>query len=213
MQPQEEKQIKKGVSLYVKSGAILLLFVLSIIVVACGATNTTTTASNGPVPTVTIQLGKKQSPTPPPPPFSCAAWVTETTPRAGVSTIVVNAKYTRITNGNPEGISGATALATVHWADKRADTTVSATTTPDGLATFPISVPQDTNPALVNHVTLIDVTFNGGGNTCTASQARAAYFVLLPATVTPTPSPDASATPTGAPGADMTPTPPGKKKN
>lgn len=188
MQPEEKTQLKNSSSwaLYLKCGAIFLLFLLSIIVVACGTSSSSAeTTINGPQPTVTIRFDNKLSPTPTLAGFYCGAWVTNTTPNLGTGVVVVNAKFTRNTNGNPEGVANATAQATVHWASGGAST-ATAQTTIDGLAIFNITVPAD---ATVNRENLVSVQFSGAGTTCTVDNTRPAYFVLLPATVTPTPSP------------------------
>ncbi len=191
MQPPIEKQVKNGASafLYLKCGAILSLFLLSALIVACSTSGTPTTANlSEPTVTVTIQLGNSdQSPTPTASPYYCGAWVTNATPSSAAGTVVVNAKFTQNVNGNPVGIGDATAQATVLWADGTSEA-LSVTTTSDGLAIFDVALPTNTQ-GLLNKETLVTITFAKAGiPTCTVDQARAAYFVVVQGTpmVTPT---------------------------
>lgn len=190
MQPLIEKQRKNGTFLYLKCGAILALFLLSALVVACGASGTTTTAANlnGPAVTVTIQLGNTGlSPTPTASPYYCGAWVTNATPSSTSGTVVVNSKFTQTVNGNPVGVADATAQATVLWADGTSEA-LSATTTSDGLAIFDVAMPTNAQ-ALLNKESLVTITFAKAGiPTCTVDQARAAYFVVVQGTPTVTPT-------------------------
>src|ERR1017187_5781084 len=123
------KQLKTGspFALYLKCGAIFILFALSIIVVACGSNGTDTNIDN-PVVTVTIDLGNNSSPTPPVPAYSCNAWVTNTTPSVFSNSIAVYAKFTHNVDGNPEGIGGAQAQAEVLWPDGNSSTVTVQTT-------------------------------------------------------------------------------------
>src|SRR5436305_11128473 len=133
------KQLKTNNSfpLYLKCGAIFLLFLLSVLIVACGG-NGTDNSLGQPAVTVTINLGQNGSPTPPLPEYTCSAWVNNTSPGLNTPVIGVYAKYIHNVNGNPEGIGQVQASATVNWYDGN-PSTISATTTSDGLAIFPVS--------------------------------------------------------------------------
>ncbi|MBV9230212.1 MAG: hypothetical protein JOZ18_12940 [Chloroflexi bacterium] len=194
MQPRiwKQRKLNTTLSLYLKCGAILLLFLLSVLIVACsdgtGAANTTGSL-NGPVVTVTIHLGDGygNSPTPTLPDYTCGAWATQTTPPMNMaSNVGVYAKFVHNVNGNPEGVDGATATALVLWPDGTNDT-LTTNTTPDGLATF--SIPIADKASAVNKITLVKVTFSKPGiPTCTVDVDRAAFFTLV--IVSPTASPD-----------------------
>jgi hypothetical protein len=211
-------------SLSVKCGAVLLLLLFSVLIVACGGGTSTDAANLGdPQPTITIQIGNNQSsPTPSLPGEWCGAWVTNPTPSYTAGTIAVYAKFTQNVNGNPAGIGSATATAHVMWTPTDIDT-YTAVTTSDGLAVFPISV-NNKNFA-VNTITLVTVTFHKDGEPdCTVDQDRAAFFTLIHAsatatttktptskpnsTPTTTPSPQGGATPTVTTGITPTTTPP-----
>jgi len=192
MQPRIWKHRKPNTVLYLKYGAILLLFLLSVLIVACSGsdgTANTTTNLNGPVVTVTIHLGDGYgtSPTPPLSDYYCGAWATQTSPALNVtSNVGVYAKFTHNVNGNPEGVEGATATAIVQWPDGTSDT-LTDSTTPDGLAVF--SIPVTDKTSAVNKITLVKVTFSKPGvPTCAVDVDRAAFFTLI--VVSPTPSPD-----------------------
>ena len=192
-------------SLYLKCGAIFLLFLLSVIIVACGS-NATSTNLGQPVVTVTINLDQSNgSPTPSLPAYSCSAWTTNTSPGIGTSTIGVYAKFVHNVNGNPQGVYPASGTATVLWPDGNT-VNVSANTTSDGLAVFPVSTAN--RAADVNKIVLVTVSFQGpaGVPPCLVTSDRAAFFTLVIATgtVTGTPSPTESATSTPI----ASPTPP-----
>lgn len=196
---------KKSISysLYLKCGAIFLLFLLSVIIVACGS-NATSTNLGQPAVTVTINLDQSNgSPTPPLPAYSCSAWTTNTSPGIGTSTIGVYAKFVHNVNGNPQGVYPASGTATVLWPDGN-NVNVSANTTSDGLAIFPVSTANRT--ADLNKIVLVTVSFQGpaGVPPCVVSADRAAFFTLVVATVSGTPSPTASTTSTPT----VSPTPP-----
>lgn len=197
MQLQKRKQSEKKVSLTfsLKCGAILLFFLLSILVAACGGGANTTTNINGPVVTVTIRIGNtnNNSPTPALPDYWCGAWATQTSPGFSTTGIVsVYAKFTHNVNGNPEGVDGAGATATVLWADGQPDN-IPATTTPDGLAVFSISTAN--RASAINKITLVTVRFDKPGvPTCIVGPGNAAFFTLVP--VSPTAAPG-DGTPTG----------------
>jgi len=198
------KQRKTGSSLafYVKCGAIFTLFSLSIIVVACGSGGTNTNIDN-PAVTVTINLGDNGSPTPQVPAYSCNAWVTNTTPSVYANAIAVYAKYTHMVDGNPEGIGGAQAQADVLWPDGN-NSIVTVQTTSDGLAVFPVSTAN--RSADMNKIVLVTVQFTGGGApACTVGPNQAAFFTLIIAT--PTVSPTAGATNPAGGGGGGTPGP------
>jgi prepilin-type processing-associated H-X9-DG protein len=198
-------------SFYVKCCTILGLLVFSVIIVACG-TNATTAEIGQPPVTVTINLnGANASPTPALPAYSCAAWVTNTTPSIGTSVVPVYAKFVHNVNGNPVGIGGANAQANVLWADG-SQTQVDATTTSDGLAVFAVSIVN--RNADLDKFTMVDVTFSAPGvPTCTDSGNRAAFFTLIvssPAATTPTTiatQPGSTSTTTPGPTVTVSPSP------
>jgi len=191
-------------ALYLKCGAIFLLFLLSILIVSCGGNGTDTNLGQPPV-TVTIQLGQSDgSPTPPLPEYSCSAWVTNTTPGINTnSTIGVYAKFVHNVNGNPEGVYPASAVATVLWPEGNVN--VTSNTTSDGLAVFAVSTANRGSD--LNKIILVTINFTGstGVPPCTVDVNRAAFFTLVVATSTVGASPTAggsgspTATSTGGP--------------
>ncbi len=196
MQLQERKQQKTsfGFSFYFKCGAIFLLISLSALIAACSSGGTTDTNTNpvnlqqGPQPTVTIRIGNTNaSPTPPLPPVWCGAWATQNTVSSTSAIVGVNAKFTRNVNGNPEGIAGANATASLTWPDGTPFTQTVQTST-DGLAVF--SIPVVNKPNTINQIILVQVTFNKDGTTCAVNGGREAYFVLIVVSPTPTPTPN-----------------------
>ncbi len=204
----KQLKIRASFSLYLKCGAILLLFILSGLIVACGSNNSQGDPGN-PAVTVTIRIGDfNGSPTPPLPGYTCGAWATNNSPTLGTTTIAIYAKFIHNVDGNPEGVGGATGTANVLWPDSSTDT-VTATTTSDGLAVFPVVI----KPIALNKVVLVDVTFSKPGvPTCTG---QAAYFTLIIASPTstatnvPSPSPTGAGTgtPTDTPTPGISPTP------
>jgi hypothetical protein len=209
---------KASFSLSLKCAVILLLFSLSVLIVACssGAGGSSTDLGN-PQVTVTIQLGANGSPTPPLPNYWCGAWATQTSPvYNSASTVGVYAKFVHTMNQNPVGVAGASATAIVHWADGTSNTQTAATT-PDGLAVF--SIPTGGRAADINTVTLIEVDFVAkDGTTCKVQNDRQAFFTLTggssTATATMTLSPTASPTGIANPTPTCTPLPrPLLKKN
>ena len=216
MQSQFRTQWDKGKSLpfSLKSAAIILLFLLSVLIVACGSNSgASTTASTGTAPgnppiTVTINLGGGNgSPTPSLAPYWCGAWATNTTPTYTSGVVGVYAKFTHNVNMNPVGIGGATATATVTWPDG-STSTQTVTTTDDGLAVFSVSVAG--RASAVGKFTFISVTFHKDGLTdCTVPQDRVAFFTLVVVSPTATATGAASpgATPTGSPTPSLSPTP------
>jgi hypothetical protein len=208
MQAPRWKQWNTRLSLTIKCAALLMLFLLSVLVVACssGGANTSNANLGNPPVTVTINLGNNNlSPTPTLSPYWCGAWATNTSPAFNATSEVgVYAKFVQNNNGNPAGIGGATAQATVMWPDGTAQTLPPTTTTPDGLAVFFVPARGDA----VNKITYITVTFTqpNGGPGCTVGIDRAAYFTLIATSPTPTkgtPPPGGkgpTGTPTGTPG-------------
>jgi hypothetical protein len=212
MRLQSWKQWKKNapLSLYLNCGAIFLLFLFSVLIVACGS-NPTNTNLGQPDTTVTINLGENDSsPTPPLPEYTCSAWVTNTS--AGINnspTIGVYAKYLHNVNGNPVGVYPAQGTATVLWPDGNVN--VTANTTSDGLAVFPVSIANKS--ADLNKIILVTIAFQGpqGVPPCDVSVNRAAFFTLVISTPTSTAiagvTPTANSTATGTATATDTPTP------
>ncbi len=204
-----------------KAGIILCLFMLSILVVACSPNTSSTTNVGNPPVTVTIDLNKSNSsPTPTLPEYSCGAWATQSSPPLGTSTVGVYAKFVHNVKadpndpndvGNPQGIDGAAAVATVIWPDGTQEQ-VSGTTGADGLVSFPISTANRGDA--INKLTLVTVQFTKDGiPPCTVDQTRAAFFTLVtgtssgatPISGTGNPKPG----PTGTPGGTQKPGPTG----
>ncbi|MBV8822047.1 MAG: hypothetical protein JO125_06225 [Chloroflexi bacterium] len=188
---------RTSLTLYVKCAAILLLFTLSVLIVACG--NKAGSAQLGdPVVTVTIHLGEDQnaSPTPTLSPYWCGAWATQTSPAYySTSSVGVYAKFTQNIGGNPRGVGGASATATVIWPDG-STITQAVTTSADGLAVF--SIPTTDRASAINKITLVTVTFQKIGlPTCTVKDDQAAFFTLV--VVTPTPTSTGTPSTTGTP--------------
>jgi hypothetical protein len=211
MRLQSLEQLKKraSLSLYLKCGVILLLFALSVLIVACSSTTPSNTSLGNPQVTVTINLNQKaSSPTPPLPAYTCGAWVTNTTPAYNTNSVVeVYAKFIHNVDNNPVGIGGASAVATVMWPDSTTNT-LSATTTSDGLAVFPVSTKSAA--FAIGKVVLVTVTFTSNdGHSCTVGPDRAAFFTLV--IVSPTSNRTPSPTVTGTPGATPSGTPNPKK--
>lgn len=191
-----------------RCGSILLLFLLSVLIAACGGGTGANVANLGdPQATTAINMGAIQSsPTPALPGEWCGAWVTNPTPSYAAGMIAVYAKFTKNVDGNPAGIGDATATAHVLWTPSDSDT-YTATTTSDGLAVFPVSVAN--RSFAVNTITLVTVTFQKAGvPDCTVGQDRAAFFTLIYASPIAsgnnTPTPRQNATPPAHGG----PTPP-----
>lgn len=208
---QRLKQLKMAASpsLYLKCGAILLLFLLSVLIVACSSTTPTDTNLGNPPATVTINLNQSNSsPTPPLPAYTCGAWVTNTTPGLNTSsTVNVYAKFIHNVDNNPVGVGGANAQATVMWPDGSTNG-LTATTTSDGLAVFPVSVKSAA--FAVGKVVLVTISFTSpDGHTCQVAADQAAYFTLVIASPTAiaTKMPSPIATSTGTPTATGTPKP------
>jgi len=195
-----------------KIGATLSLFLVSVLIVACGTSATASTANPGDPPvTVTIDLNSSHgSPTPTLPEYWCGAWATQSSPPLGTNTVGVYAKFVHNvkTNpndpndvGNPQGIEGAAAIATVLWPDGT-QAQVAGTTGADGLASFPISTANRGDA--VNKLTFITVQFTKDGvPPCAVDRTRAAFFTLVIAT------PGASGSPGATPTGGITGTPSG----
>ena len=211
MQSQSEKQWYPGSSLpfSVKSGALFLLFLLSVLIAACGSNGTTASNDLGNAPvTVTISLGNDNgSPTPPVVPYWCGAWATNTTPAFSSGVVGVYAKFTQTVNLNPVGVGGASATATVIWPDN-STSTQTVTTTSDGLAVFAISLTD--RATAVGKFTFVSVSFHKDGlPDCTIPPDRRAFFTLVVVSPTSTATGVASpgTTPTGSPTPGLSPTP------
>lgn len=175
---------------YLKCGAVALLFLLSGFVVACGSSSSNNQAnSSNPLANGTIDInGSDSSPTPPLSPYLCGAWVTNTSPAFSPDQpISVFAKYVQTNTpqdpGNPVGVDGATATATIQWPDGSSES-VTAKTTTDGLAVIPILV----KPDAANKLVLVQVSFSkDGADPCTVPQP--AYFTPVRVKPKPTPVP------------------------
>ena len=143
-------------NLIVKCSAIFFLFSISILIVACSSNSTGQLNLGTPVVTVTIKLGQDVgSPTPTLSPYYCGGWATDTSPAfSTTSTVSVFGKFTKIIDGNPEGVGGATATATIVWPDGTSDT-MTTTTTSDGLAVFPVAL----KPSAINKLVTINIEF------------------------------------------------------
>src|SRR5438270_11527024 len=210
----QQGKVSISLSLHLKCGAIFLLFLLSVLIVACGS-NASNTNLGQPAATVTINLDQSNSsPTPPLPEYSCSAWTTNTSPGMNTPTIGVYAKFVHNVNVNPQGVYPASGTATVLWPDGNI-VNVSANTTSDGLAVFPVSTAN--RSADLNKIVLVTVAFQGptGVPPCIVSADRAAFFTLVIAsgTISGTSSPTvgttgtATGTPTGSPTPTVSPTP------
>src|SRR5260370_4666051 len=201
------QQPKKNntLAIYVKLSAILVLLCLSILVVGCSGRDSRQQDPVPPVVSVQINLGQViGSPTPPLKAYYCGGWATDTSPPFDQTSVVsVFGKFTHIVDGNPEGVGGAIASATINWPDGTTDT-MKATTTPDGLAVFPVAV----KASAINKVVTIQISFTTRPVTC--SIPSAAYFTAILVSPTPSntamPSATNSATPSDTPFSG-TPTP------
>ena len=174
-----------------KVGATLSLLLVSILIVACGTGASASTVNPGDPPvTITIDLnGSKSSPTPTLPEYSCGAWATQSSPPFGTTTVGVYAKFVHNvkTNpndpndvGTPQGVEGATAVATVIWPNGT-QAEITGTTGTDGLVSFPVSTANRGDA--VNKITYITVRFaKNGVPPCTVDSTRAAFFTLVIAT-------------------------------
>jgi len=208
MLPKRDK-INNIFNLTIKCIAISSLFFISILVIAC-SNNSTQLNPGTPAVTVTINLGQGiGSPTPTLSPYYCGGWATNTSPAyTSTSTISVFGKFTKIVDGNPVGIGGASATATISWPDGTVDTQTT-TTTSDGLAVFPIVI----KPSAINKLVTITIVFSSTSPQATCTIPKAAYFTAIRVSLTPTKtaSPSSSGTPTpkssGTPTGTTSPTP------
>ncbi len=133
-------------------------------------------------------------------PYRCEPWPTR-----------IFAKYVHNVNGNPEGVYPAQGTATVLWPDGNVN--VTANTTPDGLAIFPVSTANKS--ADLYKIILVTIAFQGpqGVPPCDVTVDRAAFFTLViasptgSATGSPTPTVTGTVTPTDTPIATPSPTP------
>src|SRR5438270_12761622 len=205
----QQGKVSISLSLHLKCGAIFLLCSFSVLIVASGS-NSSNSNLGQPAATVTINLDQSNSsPTPPLPEYSCSAWTTNTSPGINTPTIGVYAKFVHNVNGNPQGVYPASGTATVLWPDGNT-VNVSANTTSDGLAVFPVSTANRT--ADLNKIVLVTVAFQGppGVPPCIVSADRAAFFTLVIATGTvsgtQSPTVGTTGTATGTPTASATPT-------
>lgn len=205
MRSQAWNSLRGRLVLFLKFGSVLLLFVASILIVACGSASANA-GLGAPAPTLTINLNQTfSSPTPPLPPYSCAAWATESSPAYYQNAVVmVYAKYVQNVDGNPVGMKGAQAVATVLW-PSGAPQTYRATASDDGLAVFPVQLQQ----SAVGHITLVSINFTAqdGQHSCNVTGTQDAFFTAV--IVSPTPSPSASPTdnPSASPSATDTANP------
>jgi hypothetical protein len=193
-------KMQKKLTFYSKCGAVVLLLVFSIVMVACGGGAGAQNSLSDPPVTVTVGLNKGSGTMATQPNgYACGAWVTNTSPKLNADTQVgVNAKFVHNVNGNPEGVEGATAIADVEWPDHTHQSFQATTkvTTKDGLATFAVTIPAEkTNYA--GRITLVTVTFTKPGiDTCVVNADRAAFFTLIVVSPTAThgnnPSPTAT---------------------
>jgi hypothetical protein len=189
-------------TLLAKFSGVCLLFVFMVIIVACGSTSDQVTPGI-PAATVTISFGQFiGSPTSALQKVYCGGWATDaTTPYSATGVVNVYGKFTQTdSNGNPEGIYGATATAIIDWPDNTS-TKIIQTTTSDGLAVFTIPL----NASAINRIVLIQISFVKGNQACTIPQA--AYFTAILASPTPTGS--VTASPTASPSGTNTATPSG----
>ena len=207
----QSQQSKKNITLsfYLKCGAVFFLLLLSVFIAACSGNGSSIQLNPGtPVATVTINLGQfSSSPTPPLKDYYCGGWATDTTPPYNPSSIVnVYGKFTHNVDGNPEGVGGASATATVLWPDGSTDT-LTATTTSDGLAVFPVAI----KPGALNKEVLIQITFTTADGVTKCTIPQAAYFTAIMVsptpTITPVPSPTNTLTPSPPPFGSPSPGP------
>ncbi len=194
MEDKEQKRRKATFSgaVCTKCGAIFLLFLLSVLIIACGTKAGAVNDMGTPPVTVTINLNRQQSPAPTAAAYLCGAWVTNATPafRSG-SKIPVNMKFTHLVDGVPQGVANATAAVTMTWADGYTDT-ATARTTADGLAVAYFTVPN--RATLLNTSNVATVVFTApDGTSCTVDGTQAAFFTFVMASPTqkakPSPTP------------------------
>src|SRR6266852_1441484 len=192
MEIEQQRAAASHLPFYLKCGAIFLLLSLSVLVIACGASNTTTDVK-GPQATATIRFNDNLSSLGTVLPYMCGAWTSDTTPgfNAG-SEIAVYAHFVHNVNGNPVGVGGASAQASVEWADGYRDSQA-GTTTSDGLVVFYFTIPN--RPDIVGKNNLVTISFTGpNGQTCNVDNQSqpGAFFTLIIASPTPTVTPPAA---------------------
>ena len=207
MQSQLDKK-RTRFFLLAKCAGILAFFVVAVIVVACGS-DTTQVAPGTPVATLTIVFGQSNaSPTPALAPYYCGGWATDTTPAYSPNSVVnVYGKFTQTVDGNPVGVNGASAVATVIWPNGNTETE-KTTTASDGLAVFSIAI----QASAINHVVLVQMSFtapNGTSCNLTSPAFFTALVVSLTATNTAVPSPISSGTATPSVTPSVSPSPGG----
>jgi hypothetical protein len=201
MQLQQPKKI--ALSLYLKFGALVFLLFLSVLIAACSSNSGSSQLNAGtPVATVTINLNQfGGSPTPPLKDYYCGGWATDTTPAFNPNSIVnVYGKVTHNVLGNPEGVGGVTATAYILWPDGNTST-MTVTTTSDGLAVFPVAIKAN---SLFKEV-LVEIVFTTAqGTTLCKVPMGAAFFTPIQASPTPTSTAMPSATPSVTPSVSPT---------
>lgn len=190
--------LRGRLGLALKCGSVFFLFLVSVLVVACGANNSAQ-APGTPVVTVTINLNQIfSSPTPKLAAYSCGAWATESTPVYNPgnpnANVQVYAKFVHNVDGNPVGMDKANARATVFWPNGTTQI-INATTTSDGLAVFPVTL----QASALNHIVIVTVDFTSadGRQPCHVPPSSAAFFTAIE--VSPTASPSPSETPVVTP--------------
>lgn len=191
--PNKQPKLSARTSLYFKGAVVLFLVIFTTIIAACGAPDNSMSATEKPQVTVTIDPNhiQKQVTASPTPGYWCGAWATQTSPAynadAQQMTLGINAKFTKNSGGNPQGVAGATASAIIHWGDGSASN-ASGTTSSDGLVVIPISTAG--HEGAVGRTSIVTLDFAGpDGSHCSVGQDRAAFFSLTKPTVTPSPSP------------------------
>jgi hypothetical protein len=197
---------KNTLSLYLKFGALVFLLFLSVLIAACSSNGGSTQLNPGtPVATVTINLNQfSGSPTPPLKAYYCGGWATDTTPAFNPNSIVnVYGKVTQNVYGNPVGVPNVTATATILWPDG-SQSTLTATTTLDGLAVFPVAIKAN---SLFKEV-LVQIDFQITSSTGQVISCKvplgAVFFTPIQASPTPTSTAMPSATPSVTPSASPT---------
>lgn len=191
----------------IKCSAISFLCLTSILIVACSSNGGSQVDPGTPIVTVTIKLGQDiASPTPALSKYYCGGWATDTSPPfTSTSTVSIYGKFTQIVDGNPVGVGGASATATVQWPDGTSDTQT-ATTTSDGLAVFPVLM----KASAINKLVTIMIQFTSANAQCTIPSA--AYFTAILVSPTPTKTAVPSTTPGGAGTPTGSPSPSPTKK-
>ncbi|HVB73620.1 MAG TPA: hypothetical protein VNE38_08700 [Ktedonobacteraceae bacterium] len=191
-------------SLLLKCGGIFFLFLLTVIVAACGGSGGQTIPGT-PVATLTVVFGQFQaSPTAPLAPYYCGGWATDTSPAYSPNSVVnIYGKFTQTISGNPVGVGGASVTATVLWPDTTNESETVKTSS-DGLAVFTITI----QASAINHVVLVEMTFTSpSGYVCKLTSPAFFTAIQISPTATAVPSSTNTLTPTGSP--SVTPSPGG----